>query len=345
MAHLRSTFSSLGLSSEASELLLSSWRSKTNQSYNSLCSKWISWCQPRDRNPFEGPVGDVVKFLVELQSQGYKYHSLNSYRSAISSIHSKVEGHPVGEHPLVSRVLKGAYNTRPPLPHYNTFWDVGVVLQYIKSLGDNSSLTLCQLSIKTAMLLALTRPSRSVELANLDISTGTYVASGVIFKPLHLSKQSRASRPMEDFFFPELSQDSSLFPVRTLRAYESQMTEFRNSNENTTQSKLFLSWIGKHTPVTSSTIARWLRTCLLEAGINTSVFKAHSVRGTSCSTATWSGVTIGDILKAADWSSEGTFQTFYHRSKGSREAFGLSVLASAASSNLHVDMETEPSEM
>ena len=188
MAHLRSTFSSQGLSSEVSELLLSSWRSKTIQSYNSLCSKWISWCQPRDRNPFKGPVSDVVNFLAELHSQGYKYRSLNSYRSTISSINSKVEGHPVGEHPLVSSVLKGAYNTRPPLPCYTTFWDVGVVLQYIKSLGHNSSLTLHQLSIKTVMLLTLTRLSRSVDLANLDISTHTYVASGVIFKPLLLSK-------------------------------------------------------------------------------------------------------------------------------------------------------------
>ena len=128
MAHLRSTFSSQELSTKASELLLSSWRSKTNKSYNSLCSKWISWCQSRDRNPFEGPVSDVVNFLAELHSQGYQYRSRNSYRSAISSIHSKIEGHPVGEHPLVLRVLKGAYNARLPLPRYNTFWDVGVVL-------------------------------------------------------------------------------------------------------------------------------------------------------------------------------------------------------------------------
>ena len=54
-----------------------------------------------------------------------------------------------------------------------------------------------------------------------------------------------------------------------------------------------------------------------------------------------------DTLKAADWSSEGTFQAFYHRKEdsSSRTAFGVSVLASAAASNLNVDMETEPSEM
>ena len=54
---------------------------------------------------------------------------------------------------------------------------------------------------------------------------------------------------------------------------------------------------------------------------------------------------MSDILKAADWSSEGTFQKFYHRDKDTQSAFGAAVLSSAAASNFHVDMETEPSEM
>ena len=70
---------------------------------------------------------------------------------------------------------------------------------------------------------------------------------------------------------------------------------------------LFLPWIGKHEPITSSTIARWLRTCLQEAGTDTDAFKAHSVRGAAYSTGAWSGVTISDIFNAADWSSETTF--------------------------------------
>jgi len=110
------------------------------------------------------------------------------------------------------------------------------------------------------------------------------------------------------------------------------------------QTHLFLSWIGNHDPVTSSTIAQWLRTSLFEAAV---VFKAHSVRGALGSTAAWAGVTTSDILKAADWSSEGTFQTFYHcgESSSSRVTCGVSILASAVTSNLHIDMETEPSKM
>lgn len=219
------------------------------------------------------------------------------------------------------------------------------MLQYIRQLGHNYSLFLCQLTLKTVMLLALTRPSRSVDLSKLDIKTRTFIASGVIFKPTHLSKQSRASNPIADFFFPSFNQDTCLCPVETLKAYESQTLLFRGMDTNTPQTNLFLSWIGKHAPVSSSTISCWLCTCFLEAGIDTNVFKPHLIRGASCSSAAWAGISVSDILKAADWSSEGTFLKFYHRDKDTRSVFGASVLSSAAASNLHVDMEMEPSKM
>ena len=64
MAHLRKSFTSQGISAEASELLLSSWRSKTQSNYNSLFTRWANWCEQRDRDPTPGPVEDVLNFLV-----------------------------------------------------------------------------------------------------------------------------------------------------------------------------------------------------------------------------------------------------------------------------------------
>ena len=342
MARLRDSFASRGISTQASELLLSSWRSKTNNSYNSLFSKWAGWCEQRNRDPTVGPVEDVVNFLAELHSKGYQYRSLNAYRSAISSIHQQVDGQNIGQHPLVSRVLKGAFNQNPPTPRYSHFWDVGLVLRFIRQLGNNNTLPLKWLSIKTAMLMALTRPSRSADLSKLDIKLRTYTSKGVIFQPSHLSKQSRSSKPVKEFFFPFYAPDEYLCPVRALQVYERNTASFRSGDS---KSILFLSWIGKHEPVSSSSIARWLRICLQEAGVDTDTFKAHSVRGAACSTAAWSGVTVADILNAADWSNEGTFQQFYHREVQDTSTFGSSVLSAAKTSNLHVDMETEPSEM
>jgi len=44
MAHIRESFESQGISSEASALLLASWRPKTQSNYDLLFSKWSRWC-------------------------------------------------------------------------------------------------------------------------------------------------------------------------------------------------------------------------------------------------------------------------------------------------------------
>ena len=49
------------------------------------------------------------------------------------------------------------------------------------------------------------------------------------------------------------------------------------------------------------------------AGIDRGTFKANSVRGAATSAAANAGVTMSDILKAADWRSESVFTRFYYK--------------------------------
>ena len=105
---------------------------------------------------------------------------------------------------------------------------------------------------------------------------------------------------MADFFFPSFDEDPTICPLTTLRAYEERTESFRVKLPTDSKFQLFLSYIGKHTPVSSSTIARWLKCFMAEAGIDISIFKAHSVRGASCSTAMGTRIITKDILDAAD---------------------------------------------
>lgn len=122
MAYLWESFSSRGVSLEASKVLLSSWTSKTQSSYNSAFAKWASWCQQWNRDPTFGPIEDV-NFLSESFGKGFQYCFLNSYQSAISVVHGKVDGYSMGQHPLVSRLLRGVFNEWPPLPKYSSLED------------------------------------------------------------------------------------------------------------------------------------------------------------------------------------------------------------------------------
>jgi len=98
---------------------------------------------------------------------------------------------------------------------------------------------------------------------------------------------------------------------------------------------LFLTAIPGYHAATATTIARWIKTGLSKAGIDTSIFKAHSVRSASTSAAADAGVSTSEIMEAADWSSASVFEKFYYRPQKSTN-FGHSVISTA--SNLQSDM-------
>ena len=115
----------------------------------------------------------------------------------------------VGKHPLVSRLLKGAFHARPPLPRYTRTWNVQVVLNCMQQWVDTTSLSLKLLSFKLVMLLCLARPSRSADLASLCIDKCQFKPEGVLFLPSELSKQSRQGKPLTDYFFASFLIPSS----------------------------------------------------------------------------------------------------------------------------------------
>ena len=169
VAYLQKKFNDSSLSEEASRLLLASWRTKSNQSYDSHFRKWLSWCLEQSSNPVSEPVAEVANFLAHLFEQGYQLRLLNAYRSAIFSVYDGVDGVEVGKYSMITRLLKGAFHARPPFLHYTVTWNVQTVLEYIEGMGSTASLSLKQLSHKLCMLLALTTLSRSADLASLQI--------------------------------------------------------------------------------------------------------------------------------------------------------------------------------
>lgn len=77
--------------------------------------------------------------------------------------------------------------------------------------------------------------------------------------------------------------------------------------------KLFIALRKPHNPASSTTIARWIKEVLCDAGIDISRFKAHSTRAASTSAARAMGIPLDEIMKVAGWSRVSTFETFYHK--------------------------------
>ena len=73
---------------------------------------------------------DVLEFLhTQLH---LSYSALNTARSALSCVISN-DNVPVGQHPLVCRFVKGAFERKPPSRKYYAIWDVRQVLSFFKN--------------------------------------------------------------------------------------------------------------------------------------------------------------------------------------------------------------------
>ena len=91
--------------------------------------------------------------------------------------------------------------------------------------------------------------------------------------------------------------------------YKGQTEPFHNQGD-TEQTRLFLAMVKLHRSFSPFSFARW------QTGIDTGIFKPHSVRGAVVSVAASAGVTTSNIFQAADWSLQ-SFTT---------SQFGLSLL-------------------
>ena len=109
---------SKSLSRNAFEILSASWRMGTGKRYNFLVERFVKFCRERYTDPIQATTEMGIEFLTEYFKIGVGYSSVNSERSALSSIIKPVCNITFGKSPLVCRLLKEVFNMRPALPKY-----------------------------------------------------------------------------------------------------------------------------------------------------------------------------------------------------------------------------------
>ena len=133
----------------------------------------------------------------------------------------------------------------------------------------------------------------------MDLRFRRYMVSGVVFKLASLTKKRQTGVPLKEISFASFSANDKLCVVQCLKQYEAMTSQFRSVTPHRA-APLFLSYVKPHKPVITQRLAHWIKDLLKEAGVNTEVFKAHSVRGATTSAALDKGVHISDILSIAD---------------------------------------------
>ena len=106
-------------------------------------------------NAFRCTLVSILDYLTSLFEEGLEYNTIGVNRSVMSGYHEKVDDIPVGQHPLVTSLMAGIFNSRLLQPRYIFVWDFQVILNFIqKNWGISSSVIDQELTYKLCMLLS-----------------------------------------------------------------------------------------------------------------------------------------------------------------------------------------------
>ena len=104
-------------------------------------------------------------------------------------------------HLLVTRLMKGVFESRPTLPRYNSIWNLSTVLDFIKTLGPNEELSLKNVTLKCVTLVALLSGQRCQTIHALRISGMKETNGQIRFDISTLLKTSKPGKHQEPLTF------------------------------------------------------------------------------------------------------------------------------------------------
>lgn len=283
--------------------MLASLSDSTHKQYTTALKKWKDFCLQFNKKFFNPNVEDLLHFLEEQRVQGASYTSLNTLRSTISLISSS----KIGEHPTISRYFKGVYRIQPTVPRYTCIWDMSQVLDHLANMYPLEDLSLLDLSCKLATSLALISARRTQTIQSISIRGISTSTAGTWITVTKLIKTSRPGSASPKMFLPILAAKPELCVSLSLDAYIQRTKPLRGDIE-----QLFITTKNPHRAASKDTVSRWIMTSLKNSGINTEIFKTHSTRHASSSSALAAGINLSTIRSTAGWSeSSRVFQSFY----------------------------------
>ena len=259
MSIVRTQLQKSGISEEITDTIMSSWREGTRNQYESVLKQWIIFCSERNESTVPKSARQLLEFLQKLFNKGLGYSSLNTARSAISSlaiVNDKDNNSTMGNNPLVRLFMRGVFIKRPQIPKTLTVWNPEKVLRLLKSWSPMKSISRKKLTFKTLMLMLLSTGHRGQTILSCNLTHVHVGHNKIVFLVDKLLKTSKPGCHISEVSLCSYS-DTNLCPVVYLKEYIKRTRKIRQS------AQLFVKLSKPHDKISRATLRRWTKTTLL----------------------------------------------------------------------------------
>ena len=292
----------------------------THKNYDIQWKRWATWCvnQQPSQDPLEYKPIRIVEFLT--QHKELSIQQLNCMRSAIASVFKVI--HPekptIASNLFVVQFFQAKRRKNCRLPNSNQeIYDLQSIIEMILDWGTTDSLPLDKLQQKSLLLVTMVtmwRPRSDIgRLQYRDVHfhydiTGTLVGTTVIARsPKEIESKSSKLGTLNN---------KDLCPVYNLWYFYESTKHLRD--HLTEDHTLFLGNIletsDKIKSISPTTVANWIKHHLQQAGIDTTKFKAHSLRSAASTAAISKGASIHSVKMHANWSlNSDTLEKYYYK--------------------------------
>ena len=289
------------------KVLDNSLRDSTKKKYLPHWEKFLSYCRTHlSKEPQTVSVGDILNYFSTLLNAGKSFSTINTAKIAISNFIYTAPYKHLGEHPAVDKYFDGLFNLNPTRPKVSSaIWDVNIVFNYFKSLGNSALLSDKQLSQKLCLFLLLLGGQRVNTIHAFTVDRLLLTSNSATFVPDTVIKHQKKGNKMDSFTY-RAYPDSDLCIVQCLKEY----LHRRDARVAGEVKKLLITYGKPYKAASIDSIRRWIKDLFKDCNIN---FSPHSCRSANTSKALELGVDLQSVLKMACWKSCGTFYKHYKK--------------------------------
>ena len=158
------------------------------------------------------------------------------------------------------------------------------------------------------MLLCFLTGQRYQTLSKLDIKRMHKLPGKYVFTIGEKLKTTKSGKHLDPIELTAFESDINLCIVIHLDQYLAKTESLRGST-----SQLLISYVKPHKAISNTTIGKWSKSVLKDAGINVTKFTSHGGWSASTSYAARTSLTLKEILKAGGWSNAQTFAKHFNK--------------------------------
>ena len=353
LAYKRRSLLEEGFPADIAERIAAPQREGTQRVYDAKWGEFCDWCKRRKIDPVAVTIPIVAEFLNYLfkKQPPLAISTIRGYRSTLSS------ALPIGEEitnsAKLGALMQSFATERPKKTQFIPQWDFNLVLNYLMD-SPFEPIKRCRpedLTLKTLFLLLLASGRRISEIHALIASDSCIRFARdnsevrLLTEPGFLAKNQKPGEKSAPIIIPALAPvtgkeapDRTLCPVRALHAY---MKWSMEPDVRKKRRRLFIHFdLEKTKEVDSRQLSRWMLRLVdrayewgNRARPEKKIFRTHDVRGISTSWASYNGVDVEEIMRAAFWKSNTTFHSHYlkHLATFSEGTYSLGPLVVAQS--------------